>query len=82
MTVLSPDANTIRVTQREVYGNTLYYPLCSKSELFCELTQKVTLTERAMMLIRQLGYTIEVVPYGWASTNLPTFPGVEVQERF
>jgi len=53
--------NTIRVEVKEVYGNTLIYPVCRRAQLFADLTGKKTLTPQAVRLIKALGYEIETV---------------------
>jgi len=53
--------NIIRVEVKEVYGNTLIYPVCRHAQLFADLTGKKTLTPQAVRLIKALGYEVESV---------------------
>ena len=50
----------ITVEQRQIYGNTFFYPACEQSKLFCKLTDSKTLTRRAIDTIKELGYKIDV----------------------
>ena len=50
----------IAVEVREVYGNRTVYPVCEKAKLFADLAGTKTLTHHAVIVIRQLGYTIEI----------------------
>jgi hypothetical protein len=51
----------IQVKIRNVYGNELIYPVCSKAKIFASLKSQSTLTAYDIRLIKALGYTIEVV---------------------
>lgn len=55
-------SNEIKVTIKSVYGNELIYPACETSEIFANLTRKLTLDAKDIEKIKQLGYTITVVP--------------------
>jgi hypothetical protein len=48
------------VEVRDVYGNRTVYPVCEKAKLFADLAGTKTLTHHAVIVIRKLGYTIEI----------------------
>lgn len=52
---------TIQVEIRNVYGEEKIYPICEKAKLFAQLAGQKTLMQRDIAIIKQLGYTIEVV---------------------
>jgi Flp pilus assembly CpaE family ATPase len=45
---------------KEVYGNTLYYPLCDNGKTFAEIAGKKTLTKEIISMIKTLGYAIQI----------------------
>lgn len=49
---------TVRI--KNVYGEDKVYPVCTAAKTFAELAGTTTLTARAVSLIKQLGYTINV----------------------
>ena len=49
---------TVRI--KNVYGEDKVYPVCNVAKTFAELAGTATLTARAVSLIKQLGYTINV----------------------
>ena len=49
---------TVRI--KTVYGEDKVYPVCNVAKTFAELAGTATLTARAVSLIKQLGYTINV----------------------
>jgi hypothetical protein len=49
----------ILVQQRNVYGNTLIYPICEKAKVFAELTGHKTLSLGNLKSIKNLGYKVE-----------------------
>lgn len=51
---------TITVDVRNVYGNTLYYPMCDDAKTLAKLAGTNTLTPNAVRLIKSLGYTVQV----------------------
>lgn len=51
----------IQVKVKNVYGNEMIYPVCASAQAFAELARQKTLTHRELMVIKRLGYTIEVV---------------------
>jgi hypothetical protein len=53
--------NTIKVTIKNVYGKETIYPACEASEKFAALAGQKSLTAREIKLIKELGYSIEVV---------------------
>ncbi len=61
-TPIEPLKNTIRISPKDVYGNTLYYPVCDKAKAFAKLTQTKTLTPEHLRIIRALGFTHEFEP--------------------
>jgi hypothetical protein len=48
------------VTQKTVYGNTLWYPACEISKQFCSLLSVKTLTFVQLTQIKNMGYEIVV----------------------
>lgn len=48
----------IHIQVRQVYGNTTFYPLCEKAELFAHIAGSKTLTRKTLAYIKQLGYEI------------------------
>jgi hypothetical protein len=52
---------TIQVEIRNVYGVKTVYPVCDTSKRLAELTGNKTLTRSAIITIKQLGYTIDIV---------------------
>ena len=49
---------TVRIDKN--YGTTVVYPACHTSKLIAQLAGTRTLTDRAIEIIKQLGYAIEV----------------------
>ena len=52
------DAITVRIDSN--YGTRVVYPACHTSKLIAQLAGTRTLTDRALALVRQLGYAINV----------------------
>jgi hypothetical protein len=50
----------IIIEQKQVYGKTLYYPVCQTAEIFALLTKTRTLDHFQLQKIKRLGYTIEL----------------------
>ncbi len=57
----------IQVEVRNVFGNSLIYPVCEDAKRFANLTGNKTLSPYAVKLIEDLGYTVESV-----TPSLPT----------
>ena len=53
--------NLIQVEIKRVYGRDTIYPMCDKGKLFAQLARTSTLTLPAVKLIKQLGFTVEVI---------------------
>jgi len=53
--------NEIKVCVREVYGNTLVYPVCNKALAFAKIAGKKTLTPEILTEIKALGYAVTTV---------------------
>lgn len=49
----------VKLVQR--YGQRSTIPVCDKSQMFAAIANTSTLTPRVVELIKQLGYTVEVV---------------------
>ena len=47
--------HTIRITQKNVYGQSKNYPACKMSELFCEIANMRTLPDRMIRDIQDSG---------------------------
>ena len=52
----------IYVEPKEVYGNTLYYPACSKATTFCLLANQKTLSKAHIKYIKGLGFKVLIKP--------------------
>lgn len=50
----------ITIETKEVYGNTLYYPVCDKAKTFAEMVNAKTLTPSVLRNIKQLGFQITI----------------------
>lgn len=50
----------VRITHQ--YGNQRIFPVCEKAELFCQLVGGKTLSDAHIKAIKELGYTVTVVP--------------------
>jgi len=48
----------ILVDVKNVYGNILYYPACSQSEIFAKIAGNKTLTGDTLRQIKELGITV------------------------
>jgi len=51
----------ITIIQKTLYGRIVFYPACETAELFAQLTETRTLTQEALKIIKDLGYTIKVL---------------------
>ena len=49
---------TVRIQHN--YGNRVVYPVCANALKFAELAGTATLTDRAVALIKSLGYDVSV----------------------
>jgi len=52
--------NTITVRIDSNYGCRVIYPACHTSKLIAQLAGTRTLTDRALAVVKQLGYTVNV----------------------
>lgn len=52
---------SIQVQIKNVYGVQKIYPACDKAKLFAKLVGQTTLTSQDIRVIKDLGYTVEVV---------------------
>jgi len=50
----------ILIEIKNVYGNTVTYPVCDKAKLFAALAKTSQLTHNTLCLIERLGFTIKV----------------------
>lgn len=55
------DKKEVKVYVREVYGNTLVYPVCPKALAFATIAGKKTLTPEVLSEIKALGYVVTTV---------------------
>ena len=53
--------NEITVKEKRVYGNTLIYPACDKSNIFAGLIGAKTFNIHQLNLIEGLGYKINLI---------------------
>jgi len=51
---------TITVRWKDVYGNRLCYPVCDVAKRFADLVNRKTLTDRDLLGIIGLGYSVKV----------------------
>ena len=51
---------TIKLEQKQVYGNTVYYPANHEAEIFAKIANTKTLLPATLKLAKELGYTIEL----------------------
>ena len=52
---------SLQVTVKNVYGSELIYPVCEHAKLLCSLANAKTFTDHAINLVKQMGYTFEMV---------------------
>jgi len=52
--------DTLTVSQKSNYGQTVYYPACDLSYLFSRIANTTTLTARALRQIEDHGFKIEI----------------------
>lgn len=52
---------SLQVTVKNVYGNELIYPVCEHAKLLCSLVNAKTFTDHSIHLVKQMGYTFEMV---------------------
>ena len=50
----------IIIEQKQVYGKTLFYPVCETAQIFSSLTKTRTLDRFQLQKIQGLGYSIEL----------------------
>ena len=50
----------IIIEQKQVYGKTLFYPVCQTAQIFSSLTKTRTLNRFQLQKIQGLGYSIEL----------------------
>jgi hypothetical protein len=55
---------SIKITLKDVYGETKAYPACPKACVFADMLGTNTLTQHALRSIQRLGYEVEVVALG------------------
>jgi hypothetical protein len=49
---------TITVKIKQVYGNTVAYPVCEQARLLAQLAGTTTLTIQALKIIKSLGFEV------------------------
>jgi len=52
----------VQVVMRETYGVERIYPACDTANIFTRLTRQKTFSHENIAAIRELGYTVIVVP--------------------
>jgi hypothetical protein len=52
----------IEVRVKDVYGNQMIYPVCDAAKVFAAIAGTKTLTQQTLLLIKQLGYDINIAP--------------------
>ena len=50
----------IIIEQKQVYGKTMFYPVCQTAQIFSDLTRTKTLDRFQLQKIQGLGYSIEL----------------------
>jgi hypothetical protein len=53
---------SIEVRVKDVYGNQMIYPVCDAAKVFAAIAGTKTLTQQTLLLIKQLGYDINIAP--------------------
>jgi hypothetical protein len=56
----------IEVEVRDVYGQTVFYPMCNTAKLFAQIAGTKTLTTDVLNKIKELGYSV-------SATRIVTF---------
>lgn len=56
------DDKIVRVIVRSAYGVERIYPVCDNANIFTRLTGQKTLSNENIKAIRELGFTVTVVP--------------------
>lgn len=51
---------TITIEVKQVYGNTLYYPVCDTAKLFRDIGKAKTILTEDIDKIKKLGFSIQV----------------------
>ena len=51
---------TITVEIKNIYGNQTVYPVCDTAKALAALTGNKTLTDHAIRIIKNMGYTIAI----------------------
>ena len=51
---------TIKIEQRDVYGNRVFYPVCDNAKAFATIAKSKTLTRDTLQKLKALGYEIQV----------------------
>ena len=59
MNEIKLEKDTIHIEKKNVFGNTLIYPVCLRAKLLTQLTGNTTLTRDSIYLIKQLGYKLK-----------------------
>lgn len=59
--IVSTALNVLKVKIGNQYGQRVIHPACEKSNLFCDLLQCKTFTQRQIDKLKALGYTLKVV---------------------
>ena len=54
--------DVVQVVMRETYGVERIYPACEIANIFTRLTRQKTFSHENIAAIRELGYTVIVVP--------------------
>ena len=52
----------IQVRIKSVYGTDKVYPVCGKARAFARIAGTTTLTDHTVIMVKALGYTVEVTP--------------------
>jgi len=52
--------DTLTVTQKSNYGQTVFYPACDLARLFANIANTTTLTNRALRQIEDHGFKVEI----------------------
>lgn len=51
---------TIKIEQRDNYGNRVFYPVCDNAKAFATIAKSKTLTRDTLQAVKALGYDIQV----------------------
>lgn len=67
---MNSNEKEVRVIVRSAYGVERIYPVCDNAAIFTRLTGQKTLSHENIKAIRELGFTVTVVPQNIPSLEI------------